>query len=182
MLAPEGSTEQKHALGCLAALLSALQQDFVHAAAQSGWPPDRLQQLLQDSCWAAVRRGDAHSLQLLLQALRALVAACMPCLPAPDAGIPAASHDMDEQQACMAAIGAACRAAVPQCLRLLLVQLPCSQQVPPLIRGLSLEVMEAAPHPHPLPRGSGVLCLQRLCALQLAGGVHWLAANTATCR
>jgi hypothetical protein len=147
VLAPEGSMEQKHALACLSTLLSARQQGACAAVAQCGVAPDQLLQHLHDSCWAAVRRSDTHGLTLLLQALAALVAACLPCLPAPDAGWgdgadeeAAAEERGMRQHDAAAMLGAACRAVVQQCLQLLLIKLPCSQAVPLLIRGIALEV------------------------------------------
>lgn len=146
-LAPEGSSEQKHALGCLHSLLSGLKQDFwqLSAACVS---PQQLMQDLQDSCWAAVRQQDSMLLKALLQVLQALAQVLIPCLSASDtAELWQESEEEAEGDEGLAAAAAAvrldaaeCKGAVLVCLRLLLVQLPGSASVPLLMRGAALEV------------------------------------------
>lgn len=149
-LAPEGSLEQKHALGCLHSLLVGLQHELwtLSTAPPS---PQQLVAQLESSVWAAVRLGDTHLLRVLLQVLQALAQSLLPCLRDGADDVLELWQDSDEeQQELTAAAGAAgglvgdeSKPAVLGCLRLLLVQLPGSAQVPLLVRGLALEVSNA---------------------------------------
>lgn len=154
VLAEEGSLEQKHALACLDSALSVLQAGFwQHGQHLVG--PDQLVQHLQGSSWAAVRRQDSALMRGLLHALQVLAQSCLPCLQPPHYGIDL----VDEEDGQQPGATEACKTAVLLCLRLLLVQLPCSAQVPLLMRGLALEVccgvvFEGRQH--------GTLCTDRL--------------------
>jgi hypothetical protein len=149
-LGPEGSLEQKHALGCLHSLLVGWQHEL-WTLSTAPLSPQQLVQQLESSVWAAVRLGDTHLLRVLLQVLQALAQSLLPCLKDDADDVLELWQDSDEEQQELAAGAGAVaglaadesKPAVLGCLRLLLVQLPGSSQVPLLVRGLALEVSRA---------------------------------------
>jgi hypothetical protein len=144
VLAPEGSLEQKHALGCLHSLLVELKHELWHLTTAT-LSPQQLVQHLESSVWAAVRLSDTSLLRALLQVLHALAQALLPCLV--ESEVVELWQDSDDEQGAPAAaptagelVGAESKPAVLACLQLLLVQLPGSAAVPLLMRGVALEV------------------------------------------
>lgn len=138
-VAPEGSLEQKHALGCLHSLLLGLAHEFwqVSTAPPS---PQQLVQQLQSSVWAAVRLNDTNLLRALLQVLQALAESLLPCLRNEAVFVQDSDEEQDPVLAADDMVGAESKAAVLECVKLLLVQLPGGAAVPLLMRGLALEV------------------------------------------
>jgi hypothetical protein len=144
VLAPEGSLEQKHALGCLNSLLVGLKHELWQLKTAT-LSPQQLVQHLESSVWAAVRLSDTSLLKALLQVLQSLAQALLPCLVESD--VVELWQDSDDEQGLPAAapsagelVSAESKPAVLGCLHLLLVQLPGSAAVPLLVRGLALEV------------------------------------------
>lgn len=144
-MAPEGSLEHTHALGCLLALATSCKQDFWRLPGLSSNPeassnpednsnpevvsnPEELVQQLAIICWRWLR--NEQLLRLLLKVLLALAESLLPHCASP----------VDEEDEAASAAAAGCKKAVGVCLRLLLVTLPGSSQVPLMIRGLALQV------------------------------------------
>jgi hypothetical protein len=126
--AAEGSLEHTHALGCLHILAASCKEQFWHLPGLI-WSPEELVQQLESICWRQLR--NEQLLRLMLKVLQALAESLLPCC--------APAQDEDDDEAAAAA-AAGCKMAVGMCLRLLLVTLPGSSQVPLLIRGLALQV------------------------------------------
>lgn len=138
-LAPEGSLEQKHALGCLQHLLLG-RREKLWALSTATVPPQQLVQHIQGSVWGAVRLRDEALLRLLVNVLQVLAQALLPCLE--ESEIVELLQESDEDRDAVGAAGWAAegKQAALVCLQLLLVQLAGSAAVPSLIRGLALEV------------------------------------------
>lgn len=139
-LAPEGSLEQKHALGCLQHVLLGLRTKLWSVQAATVLP-QQLVRRLTSSVWGAVRSRDEALLRLLVAVLQALAQALLPYLE--ESEIDDLLQESDEEQdAAGAASGYAAegKQAALACLQLLLVQLAGNAAVPSLIRGLALEV------------------------------------------
>ena len=135
-LAPEASAEQKHALACLHSLLEGLKADLWKDSAPI-LSPCQLLQHLENSCWAAVRSQDSFLMKLLLQVIQALAQAVIGCLADPNLW---QDPEEEEEQGAAALDAHECKETVLVCLKLLLVQLPCSAAVPVYSRALALEV------------------------------------------
>lgn len=122
--------EHRHALSCLECLIKGCRQDLWQ---QHGLllGPDELVKQLQATCWRCLQ--DTALLRLLLQVLQALADCLVPCL---------SSNEADDavEEGGDGGFALLCKLAVGMCLRLLLVQLPGSDRVPLLIRGLALQV------------------------------------------
>lgn len=151
-LAPEGSLEQKHALGCLHSMLLGLRH-MLWCLSTATVQPRQLVQHLQGSVWGAVGRRDEALLRLLVSVLQALAQALLPCLEESEIVELLQESDGEWDQAGPATPGFAGegRHAALVCLQLLLVQLAGSASVPSLIRGLALEVSWR--HTAVLPQG-----------------------------
>jgi hypothetical protein len=99
-------------------------------------------QQLQSICWRWLR--NEQLLRLILNVLQALVGGLLPLCAPPTDDFDQEPHEGEGGGDAAAGVAAGAKMAVGVCLRLLLVTLPGSSQVPLLIRGLALQVRLAA--------------------------------------
>jgi hypothetical protein len=136
-LAPEASPEHKHALGCLHIIANSFKQDIWHLPGLLLTPEELVKQL-QSICWRWLQ--NEQLLRLILNVLQALVEGLLPLCAAPADDFDQETHEAEAGGDAAAGAAAGAKMAVGMCLRLLLVTLPGSSQVPLLIRGLALQV------------------------------------------